>query len=231
MKKYFGSIIIAVVLTLSLLGIHSPIMKTGGLLSEAMAGGLTSGMATTKMPPAMTAGNLPSKGKPGGMVTQDLEAIGGPNALVNSIAGEGITISNVKWNGEPYSAGTFTGGAGTVGIESGIVLSTGDIANVTGKASSSAKSKDVRNAGIESKGDPDLDTLVATGGTHNATVLEFDFIPTSSVVTLESVLGSAANNGYVAHEFRRCLWVRCQWSQLYIGSRRRYVGPEIPGRC
>jgi len=192
MKKYFGSIILAVVLTMSLLGIHTPIAKTGCLMSEAMARGLTSG-ATITIPPVMTTGNVPSKPKPGGMATQDLEAIGGINALVNSIAGEGITISNITWNGAPYSAGTFTGGAATVGFDSGIVLSTGDISRLSGSAGGSTKP-----GGVENTGDLNLNAPGAASGTPNASVLEFDFVPVSSSVTLEYVLGSAANNGFTA---------------------------------
>ncbi len=51
------------------------------------------------------------------------------NALVG---GAGVTISNVSSVGAQVALGTFSGGQNIIGIESGIVLSSGNIRNVRG---------------------------------------------------------------------------------------------------
>ncbi len=47
-----------------------------------------------------------------------------PADLVNALLGEGtVTVSNVQYHGAEVAAGTFTGGAGIIGFDSGILLS------------------------------------------------------------------------------------------------------------
>src|SRR5947209_5895312 len=52
--------------------------------------------------------------------------------LAQSLVGSGVSISNVNYTGATQAAGTFSGGTGIVGFESGIILSSGYISNVIG---------------------------------------------------------------------------------------------------
>ena len=111
----------------------------------------------------------------GGVVTTDLNAGITPTDLVNNLLGGGVTVSNVQFKGANISAGKFSGGTGIVGFGSGIILSSGDIKNVVGP-----NIEDGITASNSKPGDSDLNTLVTGGGTQDASVLEFDFIPATN---------------------------------------------------
>lgn len=122
--------------------------------------------------------------------------------LVNNILGAGVTVSNVTFTGVATSAGTFAGGGTAIGFDEGIILSSGNIANVVGPNVLDGKSA---NNGIV--GDTDLDDLNPGFNTLDATVLEFDFVvddvpgATTAVVTFQYVFASEEYNEYVNSSF------------------------------
>ena len=66
------------------------------------------------------------------VVTQDLTTLT-PTQLVQLLVGQGVTISNVKFTGASQAAGSFSGGlADGIGIDTGVILSSGDIAEASG---------------------------------------------------------------------------------------------------
>ncbi len=123
-----------------------------------------------------------------------------PQVLVNNILGPGVFIPDIPsfeevvFQGQTWSAGTFSGGTGIIDFESGIILSTGNIVDVPGPNGSDGT---IGNNNLP--GDTNLDTLVPTGyATSDATVLEINFIPTgSSVIMFDYVFGSEEYNEYV----------------------------------
>jgi len=128
-----------------------------------------------------------------GLVTTDLnDPSVTPESLVNTLMGGGITVSNVTYTGANRAAGVFSGGTGIIGFESGIILSSGDIANVIGPNSHTATTTD---NGMP--GDEDLNSLIPGYTTFDAAVLEFDFVPTSNVIQFRYVFGSEEYNEYV----------------------------------
>jgi len=108
---------------------------------------------------------------PQALTTTDLTQGATPASMVTALLGPGVTAENVTYNGAPLAAGTFIGGTGIVGFESGIVLSSGCISNLVGPNVSDSISCD-----LVLPGDPDL-TLLSGFTTFDATVLEFDFEP------------------------------------------------------
>ena len=131
-----------------------------------------------------------------GLVTADLNSGLTPTDLVNILMGEGIVVSNISYSGTNISAGTFSGGTGIIGFESGIILSTGNISSVVGP-----NTYDNTTTDNGMPGDADLDALIPGYTTYDATVLEFDFVPTSSIVTFEYVFGSEEYNEFVNTEY------------------------------
>jgi hypothetical protein len=123
------------------------------------------------------------------------------NDLVEAILGPGITYSNVNFIGTqapavPASAGTFSNGTGAgMEVDEGIVLSSGYIVNAPGP-----NINDGITGTLNLAGDADLDLLVG-GGTQDATVLEFDFIPENNTVYIEYVFASDEYNEYVGSTF------------------------------
>jgi CshA-type fibril repeat protein/VCBS repeat-containing protein len=117
--------------------------------------------------------------------------------LVNTLLADGsVTVSNITYAGTPASAGTFTGGKGIIGFDSGIILSTGSAQNVVGPNLDDGKTE--MN---QAPGDADLNTLIAPFETFDATVLEFDFVPQNSVITFQYVFSSDEYNEFVGSDF------------------------------
>jgi hypothetical protein len=125
------------------------------------------------------------------LITSDLTGALEPADLAQQLAGAGVTISNVTFTGADVAAGQFTGGTDIIGFEAGVILSSGEVADVVGP---NVEDGITGNLGLP--GDDDLDELV-TNGTNDATVLEFDFVPTGAEITFEYVFASDEYNEFV----------------------------------
>ncbi|MFN2239417.1 MAG: choice-of-anchor L domain-containing protein [Thermoanaerobaculia bacterium] len=130
------------------------------------------------------------------ITTKNMETVT-PQQLGELLAGPGIQITNVTINGSPAAAGTFTGGlAAGLGIEDGVILSSGAIENIIGPNDSPGKT-----SSLSTPGDPDLNALVAPLTTNDAMVLEFDFVAESSNFAIRYVFGSEEYKEYVGSAF------------------------------
>lgn len=133
----------------------------------------------------------------GGLTTQALSQGVTATELAQTLAGSGITVSNVVFSGADSAAGKFSGGTDIIGFESGIILSTGVIANVVGPNTLG----DV-TAENGTPGDTALDRLTGAGNlTEDAAILSFDFVPDGDTVTFQYVFGSDEYNEFVGSEF------------------------------
>ena len=114
------------------------------------------------------------------------------NALRDAILGDNVqAIGNAALYSGSTSAGVFTGGGNSIGIESGIVLSTGDVEDVEGPNTEDLSSGVSTNVGYEP-----LDELFGVQ-TADSTVLEFDFELTDDEFTLRYVFASEEYNQFV----------------------------------
>ncbi|UPT67315.1 MAG: choice-of-anchor L domain-containing protein [Sphingobacteriales bacterium JAD_PAG50586_3] len=120
-----------------------------------------------------------------------------PQQLVqNILIGQGVTVSNVTFSGNSLQFGQFTSNGSNLGLNSGIVMSSGYATVSAGPNDGSATSEPM--GGINSltpTPDPNLTTLAASIGNPNPTlydaaILEFDFVPTSDSLTFKYVWGS-----------------------------------------
>lgn len=127
----------------------------------------------------------------GGLSSEDLSGLLAPSDLVNTLAGTGITISNISYAGAENAAGTFSGGTGIIGFEKGIILSSGDIANVVGP-----NMFDGVSAINDTPGDADLDAESGST-TLDAALLEFDFVADADTVEFNYVFASEEYNEFV----------------------------------
>ena len=129
--------------------------------------------------------------------TKDLSNLTGAKQLVDTLVASGITTSNITFKGVNGAVGTFTGGIGAgIGIESGIVLSTGQIS-----FAASTNTNDSFGKNNQQLGDTDLNKIVGSLGTFDAAVLEFDFIPQSSEVSFSYVFASEEYPEWVGTAF------------------------------
>jgi hypothetical protein len=111
------------------------------------------------------------------------------------LLGSGATISNVTITGSPLAVGSFSNGTG-LGLDSGVILSTGDIGDVQGANTSTGAGK-----GLGTAGAPALDAIVAPLVTHDAAIIEFDVVTESPTFAIRYVFASEEYREYVDSEF------------------------------
>lgn len=132
----------------------------------------------------------------GQITTKDLSELTAQQ-LGDILAGAGIQISNVTYTGANIAAGSFTGGSGAgLGIESGVILSSGNVADVAGPNDSTGKTTT-----LGTPGDADLNGLIAPRTTLDATILEFDFVAQSENFAIRYVFGSEEYKEWVNSNF------------------------------
>ena len=113
-----------------------------------------------------------------------------PTSLVqNVLLGPGVTVSNIMYNGSPSAIGSFTATGTNLGINQGIVMTTGTVLN---NGSGPQGPNNQAGAGVDNNvgGSTLLTGLVTGSQTYNASILEFDFIPYSDTVKFKYVFGS-----------------------------------------
>lgn len=126
-----------------------------------------------------------------------------PAALVNDIlVGQGITVSNLLFNGSPANTvndqiGAFDGSDSNIGMLDGIVLSTGRVVGVTGSNQNMSLTLSP-NAPVN-VADPDLAMIV--NSQRCVAVLEFDFVPTGDSVSFRFAFGSEEYPEYVCTQY------------------------------
>ncbi|GAB4536865.1 MAG: hypothetical protein Tsb0014_25020 [Pleurocapsa sp.] len=145
-----------------------------------------------------------------------------PQEIANLLVGVGVKIidDTVAITGSDSAIGEFTGGLSEdIGIDSGVILSTGNIADASGPNDS-----DSTGQGLGEPGDEDLNILLGaradnrdddnsdnsdnnngdtstTKGTNDAVVLEFDFVPESEEFIFEYVFASEEYNEFANSTF------------------------------
>jgi hypothetical protein len=116
--------------------------------------------------------------------------------LANNILGEGISIvpGSVSYTGADAASGTFTNGlAADIGIDSGIIMTSGNAADAPGP-----NENDETSTPNGLPGDSDLDGLIDPDDeTLDASVLEFEFSTTGGDLFFNYVFASEEYNEYV----------------------------------
>ncbi|MES2591277.1 MAG: choice-of-anchor L domain-containing protein [Bacteroidota bacterium] len=116
-----------------------------------------------------------------------------PTQLVQTVLlGSGVTATNITYNGAPLSIGEFSG-TSNLGLTGGVIMASGDVDNAEGPNNTSGSS-----TGNGLSGDSDLDIIMSPTLSEDATILEFDFIPTSDTVKFRYVFGSEEYMEYVS---------------------------------
>ncbi len=116
--------------------------------------------------------------------------------LQNVLLGGGVSVSNITYNGVAVPAtpqegsGAFTAG-GDMGLDAGVILSTGFVASAVGPESNFS-TDDLENNG----NDPDLEAIVG-GPITNFSILEFDFVPTGDSLKFRYVFASEEYPSFV----------------------------------
>ena len=103
-----------------------------------------------------------------------------PSFLVqNTLLGGGVTATNISYNGDVDAIGSFIGTNCNIGLNSGVIMTTGTVENSTtflGDQQGPFGPNDNPGAGLDNSanGDGLLDGL-SSASTEDAAILEFDF--------------------------------------------------------
>jgi hypothetical protein len=121
--------------------------------------------------------------------------------LAQALVGSGVLVSNANFTGSAGSTGSFAFNDPTViGFGQGIVLSSGNAADVVGPNASDSTSTAHGEGGLGGPGDAELSAL-AGYPTYDAAVLEFDFTPTANQVVFSYAFASDEYPEWVDTEF------------------------------
>ena len=133
------------------------------------------------------------------------------NQLINNVLlGGGVSANNTSMFGDAIQIGFFNGINTNLGLDSGIVMSTGDIADLDPSSFGGG------NSPINTNTDPDLLNVANSvpplinqpffvSGIFDVATIEFDFIPTSDTVSFNYVFGS---NEYLT-------WVNSEYNDVF----------------
>jgi hypothetical protein len=149
------------------------------------------------------------------LVVQDFDHGASPDSLAQQLAGQGVTITNIAYTGVNRAAGTFAGGDGIIGFDSGVILDSGKVQTLPGEEGTCSRGVEGPNdcnediggdnsTGFGAPGDPDLTTLsTSTGGgaTEDAAILEFDFVPAGTQASFQYVFSSDEYNNFSNSSF------------------------------
>lgn len=139
-----------------------------------------------------------------------------PTALVqNVLLGSGVTVSNITFSGVPITIGNFDGSNTNLGIDAGIVMTTGTVMN-TGAGPHGPNNNPSSGIDNSAPGYPLLSNLIGGVTTYDAAILEFDFVPYSDSVKFKYVFGSEEYPEYVGSTYNDAF-------AFFIS------GPGIPG--
>ena len=133
------------------------------------------------------------------------------NHLINNVLlGGGVSANNVTYQGDPIQVGFFNAINSNLGIDSGVVLSTGDIIDLDPNGFGSG------NIPFSTNSDPDLLNIANSvpplinqpfnvSGIFDVATLEFDFIPNSDTLSFNYVFGS---NEYLT-------WINSEYNDVF----------------
>lgn len=120
------------------------------------------------------------------------------NAMAAALldASSGITINSASYTGANGASGTFEVGTDIIGIDRGILLTSGTVATALGPNDDTGAGEDNGRPG-----DAQLDGLIPGGATQDASVLTIHFTPTGNQIRFSYVFASEEYNEFVGSQF------------------------------
>lgn len=121
-------------------------------------------------------------------------------ALAAKLTGTGVSVSNAVLNCPGESNGIFVATASNLGLDSGILLTTGLAQSGINGVGADGIESDFAGYGNNNGSDPDLNILSGQS-TFDKCILEFDFIPAGDSIKFDYVFGSEEYDTYSCSQF------------------------------
>lgn len=120
--------------------------------------------------------------------------------------GDCFNAFNFQLTGSTGQAGVFINGSASIGMETGIILSNGDVEGISGPNTSFNFATPLSTGYGNSSTDPDLVILSESEGNSNPNfsdivILEFDFVPTLDTISFDFVFASEEYCEFVLSSF------------------------------
>jgi len=129
-------------------------------------------------------------------------------SLVNNILlGAGVTASNITFTpagGESVQLGFFNGVNSNLGLDSGIVMSTGDVQSLSPVGTTTGFPLGGSNADLLTLANsvpPLIGQTFNVSSTNDVAILEFDFVPAADTVKFRYVFGSDEYTTYINTQY------------------------------
>ncbi|MBI1341614.1 MAG: T9SS type B sorting domain-containing protein [Terrimonas sp.] len=114
-----------------------------------------------------------------------------PATLARIMTGYGVQVFNASFTGGKFAAGSFQNSGNNLLLDSGIVLTNGFAKSQAPGIGADGFSTQTASNDLSLPGDATLEGLINNlARTHDAAVLEFDFIPAGDTVDFKFVFGS-----------------------------------------
>jgi gliding motility-associated-like protein len=126
-----------------------------------------------------------------------------PQQLVeNVLVGSGVQIFNVTFNGQAgtnitQQAGQFNGAGTNLGLNTGLIMCTGNITVAPGPNNQEGASGFIN---VPFYSDPDLN-MISTNSLEDLAVIEFDFIPNGDSISFKYVFASEEYNEFTCSDY------------------------------
>lgn len=127
------------------------------------------------------------------------------NLVQNVLLGGGVQVTNINYVGSTGAIGFFNGANTNLGLQSGIIITTGVInsnaAGPLGPNNAAGAGADLGMGGPPAPVNGWLANQIGTNDFYDAAVLSFDFIPQGNEVSFRYVFASEEYNEYVGTQF------------------------------
>ncbi len=121
-----------------------------------------------------------------------------PKSLIeNYFLGEGVEVIEVKYAGTESATGLFTGGQNEIGIDRGIIISTGKVKAINNPFSEEASTV----TSTDTIQDSQIEDLSGHSIVRDISSYEITFIPTSEIISFNYVFASEEYPDYVCSPF------------------------------
>jgi hypothetical protein len=143
--------------------------------------------------------------------------------MANAIFGTGTIVTGASFTGDTRSRGTFANGnalsPGTVPGDTGVILSTGKIIDYTQSSGDPNRSAQTTTDTSGANNNAQFNALAGTN-TYDAAILDVDFIPTGSVMTLNFTFSSEEFPEFATSQFNDTVgvWINGQVVPISIGN-------------
>ncbi len=122
-------------------------------------------------------------------------SLSAPQLVKEVLLGDGVAVSNVRYTGPRYAIAYYRDSTKILSITKGLLLTSGNATLCQGPNRQAGSGWSSRAAGH-----PKLDAI-AGGQTHDAAVLEFDFVTTSEVLSFNFIFASEEYQEYVGSKY------------------------------